>query len=139
MIIHRITADQTLPLRRAVLWPNHPIEASMVEGDDSAVHFGGFVDEALICTASLFPNGEDIRLRKFATDPVYQGQGHGSTMMEHLIGYAKRNTFQYFWLDARQSAALFYERFHFQISGDVFYKRNQPYLRMASKLGSPQV
>jgi len=134
MIIRPISADQSLPLRKAVLWPNHPIEASMVQGDDSAVHFGGFVDDALICTASLFANGQDIRLRKFATDAGFQGQGHGSTMLKHLISYTRKQRLRRFWFDARKSAVPFYQRFGFQVEGDVFYKKDVPYLRMSKDL-----
>jgi len=134
MTIRPITIDQALPLRRAVLWPNRPIEASMVDGDDAALHFGSFIDETLICTASLFANESDIRLRKFATDPAFQCQGHGSAILEHLIEYARKLGFQRFWLDARQSAVPFYLRFKLQVDGDVFLKRDEPYVRMSRDL-----
>ena len=108
----------------------------MVQGDDSAIHFGGFVDDNLICTASLFPNGKDIRLRKFATDPTFQGKGHGSAMLEHLIEYAKAQGAQNFWFDARKSAVPFYQRFGFQVEGSVFFKEDVPYLRMTQALST---
>ena len=110
----------------------------MVEGDEGALHFGVFIDAALICTASLFADGSDIRLRKFATDPAFQGQGHGSAILEHLIQYARKHGFQRFWLDARQSAVPFYQRFKLQIDGDVFLKRDAPYVRMSRNLSLSQ-
>lgn len=134
MIIRAITADQTLPLRQAVLWPDHPLSASRVDGDGSALHFGGFAGDQQICTASLFPDGDQIRLRKFATLPDHQGQGHGTAMLRHLLAEARAQGAQVFWFDARESALPFYERFGFETTRDRFFKREVPYRRMTMHL-----
>lgn len=134
MIIRTITAEQTLRLRQTVLWPDHPLSASRVDGDDSALHFGGFAADHLICTASLFPDGDQIRLRKFATHPDHQGKGHGTAMVQHLLAEARAQGAQQFWFDARESALPFYARLGFAASGDRFFKRDVPYLRMSMRL-----
>ena len=131
MIIRTITTEETLPLRQAVLWPDHPLSASRVEGDDAAFHFGGFVGDELVCTASLFPDGDQIRLRKFATHPDHQGKVHGTAMVQHLLAEARTQGAQQFWFDARESALPFYARLGFAASGDRFFKRDIPYLRMS--------
>lgn len=134
MIIRTIPTEETLPLRQAVLWPDHPLSASRVEGDDDALHFGGFVKDQLVCTASLFADGDKVRLRKFATLQNYQGCGHGTAMIQHLLEVARAQGAELFWFDARESALPFYARFGFEPSGARFFKRDVPYRRMSKRL-----
>ncbi len=130
MEIRRITSEATLPIRKAVLWPDYPIEASQVDGDDAAQHFGGLKEDHLICVASLFPSETEIRLRKFATLRDHQGKGAGSAMMSHLLSHARQQGFARFWFDARESAIPFYSRFGFETESARFFKRDIPYRRM---------
>lgn len=134
MQIREITAPDTLPLRQLVLWPDHPVAASQVPGDNDAQHFGGFRAETLVTVASLFAEGDAIRLRKFATHPAHQGQGAGSAMLRHLINLARSQAHNRFWFDARESAQPFYQRHGFEAQGGRFYKRDQPYFRMEMAL-----
>lgn len=132
--VSRIDAEATLPLRQAVLWPHHPLAASRVPGDETALHFGGCLGGVLICTASLFADDASVRLRKFATAQAHQGKGYGSEMMQFLLQEARRRGFQQFWMDARESALPFYLRFGFEPEGKMFLKRDTPYFRMARPL-----
>jgi len=132
--IKPITAEATLPLRHQVLWPDHPMEHSKVEGDGNALHFGGFVGANLICVASLFQDGSSIRLRKFATDPGYQGRGYGTLMLQHLLQIAKATDAQIFWFDARETALPFYERNGYTPEGERFFKGDVPYRRITRNL-----
>lgn len=132
--IHPIATEDTLQLRYKVLWPNHPIERSKVEGDETARHFGGYLDGDLICVASLFNEGDGIRLRKFATGPEFQGQGFGTQMLDHLLKEAKATGANVFWFDARESALPFYERNGFTPKGKRFFKGNVPYRRISRAL-----
>lgn len=134
MQIRNITAADTLALRQLVLWPEHPISASQVSGDDGALHFGGFISDQLICVASLFPQGDTIRLRKFATHPDHQGQGIGSQMLSHLLTRSKSRGHTRFWLDARETALPFYQRFGFVSDGVRFFKRDVAYVRLEKPL-----
>ena len=132
--IARITSEQTLPLRQKVLWPHHPIEQSQVDGDYDALHYGGFVDRQLVSVASLFADGKSMRLRKFATDPSYQGQGFGSLMLAHLYQEARGCGAKSFWFDARESALPFYERNGYIAEGPRFYKSEIPYRRVVRQI-----
>ena len=132
--IRPISAADTLPLRHKVLWPDHPVEHSMVKGDAKALHFGGFQDDKLVCVASLFQDGESMRLRKFATDPEFQSKGFGTQMLEHLVEVAKAKGAQQFWFDARESALPFYERNGYAAEGERFYKGDVPYRRVTRAL-----
>ena len=134
MQILPISAADTLPVRQLVLWPDHPISASQVDGDDDALNSGAFFADQLICVASLFPEGDRIRLRKFATHPDYQGQGAGSLMLRHLLAEATTRGHKLFWFDVRETALPFYARFGFETKGTRFFKRDLPYVRMVKSL-----
>lgn len=128
--IDQITAADTLPLRHAVLWPDHPVEFSRVEGDESALHFGAYSGGELVCVLSLFEDGSSIRIRKFATRPDCQGQGVGTLMMRHALTQARMRGADRVWLSARASAMPFYERFGFAAFGEPALKQGQPYRKM---------
>lgn len=134
MQIRNIAAADTLALRQLVLWPEHPISASKVPGDEGALHFGGFRSDQLICVASLFPEKAAIRLRKFATHPDHQGQGLGSKMLRHLLVRAKARKHTRIWCDARETALPFYQRFGFTSHDERFFKRDVAYIRMEKLL-----
>jgi hypothetical protein len=38
-----IDADQTIPLRHSVLWPNAPISQVLLPEDDKGIHIGAFI------------------------------------------------------------------------------------------------
>ncbi|SHG49646.1 GNAT family N-acetyltransferase [Cognatishimia maritima] len=132
--IQSITAQETLPLRQKALWPGHLIEQSMVDGDETALHFGGYLDRKLVCVASLFHEPPGIRLRKFATDPAFQGQGFGSQMLRQLLHEAQATGAKTFWFDARESALPFYQRNGYTPDGERFFKADIPYRRIVRAL-----
>ena len=127
----KIKPKDTLLIRHKVLWPNEPVEYCIVEGDETAWHFGVELDSSLVCVASLYLDGRSARLRKFATLPEYQGQGIGSFMLKSLIAELKSEGVEYLWFDARESALRFYERFGFSAFGERFLKKD-PYFKMHS-------
>jgi len=134
MEIRRICWQQTIPLRHAVLWPTKPPEYCHVEGDHNALHFGTFIDETLVCVASVYVNSNKARLRKFATHTDYQGQGIGSQMLRHILTALKETDVNVFWCDARESALNFYRRFDMQTCGERFYKADVCYFKMQRAL-----
>ena len=134
IVIKAISAGDTLPLRHKILWPGYPVEHSMLDGDETAMHFGGFLEEKLICVASLFRDGQTVRLRKFATDANFQGLGFGSLMLQHLLKVAHDLDAEVFWFDARETAVPFYKRLGFSINGNRFFKGDIPYFRMSQSL-----
>ncbi|MBC7002195.1 GNAT family N-acetyltransferase [Photobacterium sp. BZF1] len=134
MNITEITAEETLPIRHRVLWPNESVEFCRVPDDADGLHYGVYHDGALVCVASVFVSGEKARLRKFATQPEYQGQGIGSSMIEHILKALKEKGVSLFWCDARETAGGFYRRFGMAPEGERFYKGDVPYFKMAMRL-----
>ncbi|KAF7357286.1 Glucosamine 6-phosphate N-acetyltransferase [Mycena sanguinolenta] len=88
----QIDAEQTVPLRHSVLWPDEPVSHVLLPEDASGWHYGAFVDSNPVPVAviSLFidacpidkplnhrgenddTHNRDVRFRKFACDPAYQ-------------------------------------------------------------------
>ena len=134
MRITEITAEQTLPIRHQVLWPNESVEFCRVADDVDGLHFGVYQQQTLVCVASVFISGEQARLRKFATLPDYQGKGIGSAVIEHILAQLKAKGVSDFWCDARESAGGFYHRFGMAPEGERFYKGDVPYFKMAMRL-----
>jgi GNAT superfamily N-acetyltransferase len=116
-----ITADEALWIRHQVLWPDKPAEFCRVEGDDQAVHLGGFVNNQLVSALSLFDKGSFIQLRKFATLQQHQGQGHGTALMRAAMDRAD-GMGKPIRLHARSGAIAFYERHGFTQQGEPFQK-----------------
>lgn len=84
--IQTVPLQDCLMLRHKVLWPNKPLEASRVSGDESAAHYGIRKDEQLICCLSVFKRTDGLyQIRKFATDHAFQGQGYGSSLLTSVL------------------------------------------------------
>lgn len=134
LTIRQIDWQQTIPVRHLVLWPDRPPAFSQVENDAAGQHFGGFIDDTLVCVASVFIEGEQARLRKYATLPEFQSQGVGTQVLSAIFAYLKQAKLSYFWCDARESAIGFYQRFGMQVEGERFYKSEVAYVKMVIKV-----
>jgi len=130
MEIKSITWQETIPLRHKVLWPNKPPEFCKIDDDEKGLHFGSFINNELICVASIYLKADKARLRKFATDANFQNQGIGSNMLDFIIRYLKNTQTKVFWCDARESALGFYERFDMHKYSEIFYKADVAYFKV---------
>jgi predicted GNAT family N-acyltransferase len=130
MEIRPISWQETMPLRHSVLWPSKPPEYCHVAGDADALHFGAFIDDTLVCVASVYLAADKARLRKFATNIQYQHQGIGTQVLAYIIASLRDKNVALFWCDARESALSFYQRFGMQASGERFYKADIAYFKM---------
>lgn len=134
MHIQRISWQDTIAIRHRVLWPGESPAFCRVEGDETAWHFGVFLNGELVSVASVFPEGSSARLRKFATLATYQGRGIGSALLAHVLSVVQEAGLTYFWCDARESASGFYQKFGLRTEGGVFYKGEIPYFKMGVTL-----
>ncbi|AYQ35487.1 GNAT family N-acetyltransferase [Runella sp. SP2] len=131
-MIQEITATQTYPLRHQVLWPDKPVEFVKVPDDEQGIHLGYFLDEKLVSVISLFIDEHKIaRFRKFATHPDIQRKGIGSQLLKATFERAQSAGASILWCDARLDTQPFYERFDMKSEGEVFYKGEIPYVKMA--------
>lgn len=134
MQIQNITWQDTIAIRHRVLWPGESPAFCQVEGDETAWHFGVFLNGELVSVASVFSDGDGARLRKFATLTECQGKGIGSALLRHVLTVVQEAGFTHFWCDARESASGFYQKFGLRTEGCVFYKGDVPYSRMGVAL-----
>lgn len=132
--IQKVNADDLLEIRHMVLWPDMPIEFVKVPQDESGTHFGLYLDGTLVSVISLFGEGENIRFRKFATLPGFQGKGLGSRLLQHAIAYAQTQGYTRMWCDARADALGFYERFQFKKFSEPFFKEHISYYKIERML-----
>ncbi|ACT96468.1 GNAT family N-acetyltransferase [Dyadobacter fermentans] len=132
--IQKVTAGDLIDIRHSVLWPDKPREFVKVPEDDSGIHFGLYFSGELVSVISLFADGQDIRFRKFATLPDFQGKGLGSKLLQHAISYAKAQGYKRMWCDARTDALRFYERFGFQKFSEPFLKEHISYYKIERML-----
>jgi len=128
--IQIIDGKKTIPIRHSVLWPNESPEFCFVAGDEDAWHFGAYLGDTLVSVASVYHQGNQARLRKFATLSEYQNQGIGSKVLAYILTAVKEHGVTYFWCDARESALDFYTKFGLKKTGLRFYKSEIPYFKM---------
>lgn len=129
-----------LPLRQAVLWPRATLAEVALADDAEGLHIGGFVRDELHCVASFFVTGaSEGRLRKFATDPAWQGRGIGSAVLREGARQLVARGIDTLWFDARESAQQFYRHRGFIVDGPPFYKDDVRYVRMRGPLSGLRV
>lgn len=85
MEIKNIKWQDALQVRHKVLWPDKDPDFCKVPLDETALHFGAFLNNKLISVASIYIENDSARLRKFATLEKFQGQGLGTKLLFHVI------------------------------------------------------
>jgi len=145
--IRAISSNETLPLRCAILRPDHPIQESIYAGDDdpSTQHWGAFVEDALIVIASLYPeplagsvrhqainknegpDGQQAgatehawRLRGMAVHRAFQRKGYGRQLLHRCLESVADHGGTILWCNARSSAVGFYRGAGFETAGTEF-------------------
>lgn len=129
MQVLRISALDTINIRREMLRQDFPPEACHYPGDDDDLtfHLGGFVDCKLVSIASFFFQNNELieeenqfQLRGMATLPDFQGQGISSQLLKTAFPIIKQNLVNVLWCNARKAATGYYETVGFEKVGDEF-------------------
>ncbi len=134
MEIRTIGWEEALPIRHEVLWPTKPMLFCKVDGDETAKHYGIYLNEQLVCVASVYMKGRVARLRKFATLLEFQGCRIGSALITHIVTELKQDGAHSFWCDARTTATGFYTQFGMEKQSDEFNKSDVLYIKMEVSL-----
>ncbi|ETI62290.1 GNAT family N-acetyltransferase [Marinomonas profundimaris] len=140
--IRCITVEDALPIRHRVLWPNKNMEECRLEDDENGAHFGVFINDTLVCVASVFvaeifnaalfnKTQHTARLRKFATIEEYQNKGIGRFVLRHIMALMQQQSVSVFWCDAREHAMSLYECCGMSAQGERFFKGGIPYRKMS--------
>jgi GNAT superfamily N-acetyltransferase len=141
----RIAAEQTHPLRHAVLRPTQPVEAVRWDGDDApdTAHFGAFEGDRLVAVGTVLrdapkgsPDARAWRLRGMATAPEARGRGHGAAIVRAALAHVRAQGGTLLWFNARTGAVGFYEKLGFVKSGAEFdVPHAGPHFYMEMRLG----
>jgi GNAT superfamily N-acetyltransferase len=125
-MVRRISANDTLPLRSAILRNNLPLQQCVFPTDNLGFHLGAFFEDKLVSVATFFPEdypelgARGYRLRGMATQPEFSGKGYGSQLIQFAISELRNNGVCYLWCNARTSALGFYKKLNFTIISDEF-------------------
>ena len=125
--IEQIRPELTWHLRQKVLYPAQKLYEMEMEEDENGIHFGAFTDNKLVGIVSLFEKTGDFQFRKLAVDPDYQGKGIGNALLIYITDFAKAAGGTRLWCNARLSAIGFYEKIHFNHTGQLLSKNGFDY------------
>ncbi len=127
MYIKTITAEETFPVRIAVLRKGIPLPHEFPgDFDAQTTHFGLYVAGQLVSVATVLQSshpyfeGKQFQLRGMATMHAYQGKGIGSVLLKHIIGFVQEQQGDVLWFNARIKALPFYQRLGFEPIGPKF-------------------
>lgn len=125
----QITAQETYPVRHAVLRTGKPIETCAFNGDDltTTIHLGLFREKAIVGVLSFMKTDNDVftitqqyQLRGMAIDKLYQGKGLGNLLLNAGEQILKAKNVDLIWCNARRIATNFYNRNGYKTVGDAF-------------------
>jgi ribosomal protein S18 acetylase RimI-like enzyme len=127
--ITAISAEETHPLRAAVLRPHDP--ADVVWPNDDApgtLHVAARDDAGQIVGVATVarephrsdPRPGDWRIRGMATAPAARGRGIATALLQACLEHARAAGGARAWCTARTGAVRLYERAGFVAEGDVF-------------------
>jgi GNAT superfamily N-acetyltransferase len=115
--VHQVEPQQLYDLRRRVLRDDDPAVdvSNCADNTDTSLHFGGFLDERAVVSASFYavgapfaPEEPAFQLRYMATDFDVQGRGLGARLLTLALEELARRGVSRVWANARTSALSFY-------------------------------
>jgi GNAT superfamily N-acetyltransferase len=109
-----------------------PEELEREKGD---ILIGAFDDERILACCLLTKMDDAIcKLRQMAVQNSQQGKGIGATMMNFAENVARDRGYRILAMHARKTAAGFYEKLGYKVSGDEFEEVTIPHYMMQKKL-----
>ena len=136
MEIKKISPEDTWAIRHSVMWPDKPITYVQLEEDNNGLHFGVFENDELLSIVSLFIENDNAQFRKFATQVIHQGKGHGSALLNFLIQECEKKHIKTLWCNARITAYPFYQKFGFEIVSETWTKDGIEFVKMSKTISN---
>lgn len=122
--IRTVRPQELHELRRRVLRSNDPTKKVADDRDEeaTALHFGGFLGDRLVVSASFYPSTPPMnpelvtyQLRYMATDFDVQGQGLGARVLEKAEADLHALGAEQVWANGRDTALGFYKATGWQL------------------------
>jgi predicted GNAT family N-acyltransferase len=143
MIVDFISAEQTHPLRNAVLNTSARYGSDVLEGDSDpdTFHLGAIEDDEVVGIATFLKRQNDwyegkrsYQLRGMAIDPERRGDGIGTKMLSRAEEILRDKDIEIVWADARTVAVGFYTKAGWVLHGQEFDKGGIPHFVMGKEL-----
>lgn len=136
-IIHRSPEwKAAVKLREKIL--REPLGSKFTdqELEEEKYHFqiAGFLDDTLIATAVLVPEGDKMKMQRVVVAENLRNLNIGSEMMRFCESFASDRNFTVIYCHARDSAVNFYTKNGYTGIGDYFDEDGIPHLKMRKKL-----
>jgi ribosomal protein S18 acetylase RimI-like enzyme len=135
--VESVPAEQTRPLRQAVLRPHESLEELASHEQPGAHAVGAFDGERLVGVGFVGPDGEpgEWRVRGMATLPETRGRGVGTAVLDALVAHAAAQGATRIWCNARVPALSLYARAGFEAqSGEFEIPQIGPHVVMARRV-----
>lgn len=121
-------------MRQAVMYPQESISFVRLEDDEAGLHLGLYAEGELVSVISVFDKNSSIQFRKFATRTDRQGRGYGTTLLQHVMEWARANGKSNIWCNARLTATGIYKKFGMQAVGKSWQKYGLDFIKMEKQL-----
>lgn len=121
-------------MRQAVMYPQESISFVQLDDDERGLHWGLYDGGELVSVISLFERDGSVQFRKFATRTSHQGKGYGTTLLKHVMDWARSNKKQRIWCNARLTATGIYKKFGMQAVGKTWQKWGFDFIKMEKQL-----
>jgi predicted GNAT family N-acyltransferase len=105
-----------------------------LEEEKSHIQIAGFLDNDLVATAVLVPEGEEMKMQRVVVMENLRNKNIGSMMMTFCEKLASDRNIKSIYCHARDTAVNFYSKNHYAKEGDYFDEDGIPHLKMRKVL-----
>lgn len=130
--------SQMLHLRQEIL--RRPLQLDIynenLESEKEDILIAAFDEEVMLgCCLLKKVDPHTVQLRQMAVQNNLQGKGIGAALMNYAENIASDNGYKKLMMHARKTAAGFYEKLGYHITGNEFLEIGIPHYIMEKKLG----
>jgi predicted GNAT family N-acyltransferase len=108
--------------------------AEELENEKDHIQIVGILNNEVIATAVLVPEGNMCKMQRVVVKDSFQNQGIGSQLLRFCEDHARSLGFKAIYCHARDSAVEFYLNNHYTAEGEYFDEDTIPHLKMVTKL-----
>lgn len=140
IICRKITQEEfkeafAIRLKVFVEEQNVPVEEEHDHYDETATHFGGFLNNKMIATARVVIVDQEGKIGRMAVLKEHRGSGAGLSLLNFIVNYCQEIGLKDAHLSSQIHALGFYEKAGFVAEGGIYDDAGIPHRTMRKKLG----